>query len=330
MKFVELKKHLQSNNIYHCYNIFGDDSFLIDSSKNMFYKYSNINNEFDKIMLSAENFNPSNILSMLNTPSFFGGNKVVVLSGVDKQKNKDVLKLVEDYSKCPNPQTIFLIVSNEQLFDEKKFADKKQYICYVDCGRLEKNFLIAWINKSLAEKSATMTDTAKQLLIDYTNQYLSRISIELDKLIAYSNGNIVDDDVKNIVEKSLEYSIYELTENLANGNSEKSLILLNQMMQDKKNSPFVLSLIQNHFRRMFFSAISTKTTAQIATELGVKEFAIKKAKQSANLFSKIDLKNIVSLCDELDYNIKSGQTNYQNAVYFLVMSILNLNKNSKK
>ncbi len=327
MKFVELKKHLITNNFYHCYNLFGDDSFLIDSSKNLLFKYASNQNEFDRIMLSAENFNQQNVLSILNTPSFFGGNKIVVLTGVEKTKNKDVLKLVEDYSKFPNSQSIFILISNESLFDENKF-NSKNFFCNVDCNRLDRNTISSWINATLKEKNATITDEAKLLLIDYTNEYLSRISLELEKLISYSNGNITKDDVELLVEKSLEFSVFELTENIGIGNRKKTFEILSHMMEDKKSAPTVLSLIQNYFRRMLFSAITPKTNLQIANELGVKEYAVKKAKETSKLFSKIALKDIVELCGELDFKVKSGQTNYKNAVYYLIMYILESNRKS--
>ena len=168
-----------------------------------------------------------------------------------------------------------------------------------------------------------MADDAKVLLCDYTNGYLSKITIEIDKLVSYAKGReIVQDDVKLLVQKDLEYTVFELTENLGSGNSERTLQILDEMMSDKKTAPSVFSLIQNYFRRMFYASITPKTNLQIADDLGVKEYAIKKAKQQSLLFSKIKLKQIVNLCGDLDFKIKTSQIGYQNAVYYLVMYIL--------
>ena len=332
MKFVELKKHVMSKDYYCCYNIYGDDSFLINSSQKFFFNIVANNNELSKTVLTTENFDTKVLLSNLNTSSFLGGTKIVLLKDVDETKDKAVLDAILSYQKSPNNLNILLITSKNQLFDDKKtesFNKNFNFLCNVDCNRLDETTIYSWINLTLKEKDATMTSKAKTLLFEYTNGYLSRIALELDKLISYANNReIIEDDVELLVQKELEYSVYELTESLSCGNANMAYSILNDMLADKKVAPSVFSLIQNHFRRMFFSAITPKTNTQIAEMLGVKEYAIKKAKlQSAN-FSKIVLKDIVTLCGELDYKIKTSQINYTNAVKYLVASILSNNINN--
>ena len=333
MKFVELKKHILAGNLYCCYNIYGDDSFLIDSSQNFFIKFVANNMELSQTALSAENFDPKILLSNLNTTSFLGGRKVVFLKGVDEGKEKPVIDAVIAYSKNPNPDNILVITSKNPLFDEKKLQNLSKnanFLCNVDCSRLDEHNILAWIEMNLKEKNVSMSDSAKRLLMDYTNCYLSRISIEIDKLASYAKDRqIVDEDVKLLVNKELEYSVFELTENLSLGKAKETYLILDEMLADKKIAPSVFSLIQNHFRRMFFSAITPKTNLQIAEELGVKEFAVKKAKVQSQNFSKVILKDIVELCADLDFKIKTSQISYLNAVNYLVSYILSNNKLKK-
>ena len=330
MKFVELKKHIISNDLYCCYNLYGDDSFLINTSENLFFKYIANDVELNKTILSSENFDDKKLMSILQSISFLGGAKIVLLRAVDEQKNKDIIDTILEYQKNPNSANIFVISSQNALFDAKKLKDlnkNQKFFCNVDCSRLEKNMALAWINSNLQQKKTTMADGAKTLLFDYTNGYLSKIAIELDKLIAYAKDReIVDDDIKLLVSKDLEYSVFELTENLGGGDDQKTLQILDEMMSDKKTAPSVFSLIQNYFRRMFYASITPKTNLQIADELGVKEYSIKKAKEQSTMFSKVTLKNILNLCGDLDYKIKTSQIGYQNAVYYLVMYILTNNK----
>lgn len=331
MKFVELKKHIVSQERYCCYNLFGDDSFLINTSENLFFKYVANNIELNKTVLSTESFDAKNLISILGTISFLGGQKIVLLRVVDDQKTKDIADAIFEYQKNPNNANILIISSQNPLFDAKKQENlnkNQNFLCNVDCNRLDRNMIFAWINSDLLQKKASMTDDAKVLLCDYTNGYLSKISIELSKLVSYAKDRqITSDDVKLLVQKDLEYTVFELTENLGFGNSEKALQILDEMMSDKKIAPTVFSLVQNYFRRMFFASITPKTNLQIADNLGVKEYAIKKAKEQSAMFNKLTLKQIVNLCGDLDYKIKTSQIGYQNAVYYIVMYILSNNKN---
>ena len=331
MKFVDLKKHLISQNYYCCYNIYGDDSFLVDSSKNMIINYATNKNEFDRIVASAENFNAESLLANLNSVSFFGGKKLVLIGGVESAKNKDVLNFVTSYLNSPNPNSVLVVISDVQLIDDKKLQEINaagNIISAVDCSRLEKNVIVNWINNELKQKNVAMTDGAKDKLIDYTNGYLSRIAFELEKLVSYNQVEISEQDVELLVQKDLEYSIFELTENLGVGNAQKALAILSDMMADKKVAPSVLGLIQNYYRRLFFCSITSKTNAQLGQELGIKEFAVKKAKQTASLYSKITLKKILELCGDLDFKVKSGQMPYKSAVDYLAMYVLTNNKNT--
>jgi DNA polymerase-3 subunit delta len=327
MKFVELKKHLLSTSLC-CYNLYGDDNFLITSSEKMFFNFVSKNNDFNKTVLSTENLTEKTLWNALNTTSFFGGAKVVLVYDLDCAKNKNLVTFVENYLKTnPNPNCVLVVVSDSPMFTEKVSSALKNVFCEVDCNRLDERMINAWICSELKKQNATMNMPAIQKLVEYTNGYLSKISLELNKLICYAGGRVITEaDVDALVSKDLEFSVFELTESLGRGNSQKTFDILNVMMSDRKTAPSVFALIQNYFRRMFYSAVSAGTNAQIGAELGVKEFAIKKAKETASLFSKPVLKQIVDLCGELDYKIKTSQIDYENAVNYLVMFILTNNK----
>ena len=56
--------------------------------------------------------------------------------------------------------------------------------------------------------------------------------------------------------------------------------------------------------------------------LGVKEYAIRKQREQVKNFSKLQLKKIYALLEEVDYKIKSGAMLADTALNYLVLSIL--------
>lgn len=326
MKFVELKKSIIANKIYSCYNVFGNDDFLIKSSTDIIFNYLTNKDELSKIVLSTETLKVDSLNNILNSSSFFGQKKLVLIKDLDVKTNKDILNAILNYAKLPCENTILAVVSTEKICEEKNldFLNASgQNLCFVDCSKLDKPMLTLWIKARLKELLATMSESAISLLIDYTNGDLSHISIELEKLVSFADKKQIEDyDVEKLVTKEVEYSVFELTENLGKKNSAKAFQILEQMLNDKKMQLSVFGLIQNFFRRMFYSSITPLTNAQIAEKLGVKEYAIKKVKECAKYFSKIQLKNIVELCEKYESNIKMGKMSYQNAVHLLIFSIL--------
>ena len=99
---------------------------------------------------------------------------------------------------------------------------------------------------------------------------------------------------------------------------DKSIKILDSTSKEQG----LLGLIVNHFRRLFFIATSGLENKDLANLLGVKEYAIAKQRSQTINFSKMQLKKIYSLLEEIDFNIKSGAMLQENALYYLVLSIL--------
>ena len=70
-------------------------------------------------------------------------------------------------------------------------------------------------------------------------------------------------------------------------------------------------------------AISNGTNAEVASLLGIKEFAVKKAKEQANMFKKRSLKNAVDYLTDVDYKVKSGQINVDEGMWLSLFKIIN-------
>ena len=122
----------------------------------------------------------------------------------------------------------------------------------------------------------------------------------------------------------MEYQIFELTENLAKKDGKKVYQLLNVIKQKKDNIRSLNSLIFNHFRRMLHVGLSKMNKSQLATYLGVKEYAITKTMEQAKLFTKKQLKDIFEQCLVLDYQLKNSEITPENAIDFICLYILNL------
>ena len=105
-------------------------------------------------------------------------------------------------------------------------------------------------------------------------------------------------------------------------NINQALKVLNDMLLSGEAPIKILSLITGMFRRMMFAKINKSSLADLAKILGVKEYAMVKAKQYAEKFTAGQLKNIMNLLLEADYNIKSGQMTQENVLVYLVCKIV--------
>ena len=84
----------------------------------------------------------------------------------------------------------------------------------------------------------------------------------------------------------------------------------------------IISAVYNYFRRLLFAAISDKPNAETAALLGVKEYAVKKAKEQAAAFKVRALKNAVDRLGDADYAVKSGKSDADELMWINLFKIM--------
>lgn len=326
MKFKDLKKSLLAE-IKSCYILSSmndeEDLYLKASAKSNLIKA--IVTDFSDLNLSifsTENIDGNNLKKALDTMPFMSEKRLVLILENESKKNENILKILTDYVNNPNSTTVLVI--DECVNSNFKNLEKLDNVTLVDCSRLEKDILKNFIIKSCRAKNIEIETIAIEKLIDFCDGYMVKINLEIDKLINYKLNEkvITEKDVEDNVVKSEEYQIFELTNALFNKNAEKALFIVDDIIKNKKNINMILNLIYNHIRRLFYVKISKETTDVTAKLLEIKEFAVKKLlEQSKNLSAK-KLRNVLSLCEDTDYNIKSGNLDLISGIYNLIFSIL--------
>ena len=309
-----LKTRLK-NGVKNCYLLEGDDFYLYDRVFSMIKKACNISLEdFDLVKFDDENFSMQNLLNALESMPFESDYKLVSVKSISKISENDK-KLLLNYLENPSPSSVVVFFDFFNKFDFiKPFSD------FVDCKRFDKATASAVIVKEFNKRNKQISSEAVDTLLDYCNGYLYKVMNEIDKLAFYDlDDNFV---TKKLVEyisiKDNEYVIFELTDALGQKKGDKAVSILDQMIKQ----PGVLSLITNHFRRLFFISVSDYSDKELASFFGIKEFAVSKLKAQVKNFSKMQLKKIYSLLEQVDYNIKSGAMLQDNGLYYLILSIL--------
>lgn len=309
-----LKTRLKEG-LENCYYMYGEDYELYIRGYNMILKRASLNFEdFNLVKFDDDNFSMKAVLDGCEVMPMGDEWRVVVLKNIQKITENDK-KLLAEYLKSPVQSTILII------FDMyEKLSSLKNEMTIVDCKRFDQATCLSVIASEFAKKGKQISSEAAATLFDYCNGYLTRIVSEVDKLAFYDLDDhlVTKKLVDQMVTKDDEVVVFELTEALGQRNGDKAIKLLESL----KKEPGILGLITNHFRRLFFISISDMPDKELASLLGVKEFAISKQKAQVKNFSKMQLKKIYALLEKVDYMIKSGAMLQENALSFLVLSIL--------
>ncbi len=319
MKFVELKKSLNTK-MFPFYIIKGKDVYLRNKAQEMIEnKCVGSLKEINITRYNDENYNIESILTDLSAMPMMADYRVVVLKDINPKSNIDIsaiLKAIENKSTSN-----VLIISDAQ--DSNWYKNLTKYATIIDCDPLDELMLQKIALKSFQDSNVQIDATALKMLVEFCNLDLSRINNEVNKLCNYvgKNGLVNAGVVSDVVHKDLEYNIFELSNAVAKKDGVLALKIVQQLLMQKESAQVLLMMILSNFRRMFFAIISKNTPAELAKKLGVKEFAIKKAKEMARGFTPVRLKSILDFGAELDYKIKAGNITAENAIYFFITNI---------
>ncbi|MBE5745996.1 MAG: DNA polymerase III subunit delta [Clostridiales bacterium] len=326
MKFKDLKKSLTTN-LSSCYLLScgsdEEDLYLKASAKNNIIKAA-INGFLDLNLsiFSTENLDVNNFKKALETMPFMNDKRVVLLLENEGRKNENLLKFLMEYLTKMNSSTILIIDAN--LNSNFKSLEKLESVNVVDCSRLDRDILTSFIIKNCKSKNVEIESKAVDKLIDFCDGYMVKINLELDKIISFklNEKQIFEKDIEENVVKSEEYQIFELTNALFSKNSDKALFIVDDIIKNKKNINMILNLVYNHIRRLFYVKISKTSTLELSKMLEIKEFAVKKLVETAKNMSAKKLRQVLSLCEETDFNIKSGNLDLISGIYNLIFTIL--------
>ena len=322
MKFIELKQNLTSN-FYPCLYLTGQDGFLIQNSKKTIKQSLNIQyEEFNYIKLSNEDMKITDILASTQTLPFMCDKKIVEISIINKLSNADI-NAINEYLKNPIMSTCLVIVDCV----EQNISSQLKNIEVVDCNRLNEEVLIRWIGATLKPSGKQIDIKACEELIHRCNFYLSKIDLELKKLINYigSKDIILLSDVEQNVSKDFEFQIYELSDAVIKKDTIKAFNIINALKINKDNSNVVVSSLYSSFRRLFYIAINQNlTNAELASFLGCKEYAVKIGRNIIQNYSQKKLKLALEFLAQAELNIKSGVSNKDFNNEYVVLKLLNL------
>lgn len=314
MNYIEFKENFLEKNSYV---IQGDESALIIEAEKLIKSRLLLQgSEIDVSLFDDENFNINDFLCCVNQLPFFSDKRMVILKNIVKLNDNDKDQIL-DYLHDQNKSCILLFIDN---LNNGVFKDFEKFCLKVECNKLSENKLVEFIVDSLKKEEKKISTDDARMIINLCYSNLELIKNELVKLNSYGEKEITSEIITNLVPVNLEYEVYELTNALGVKDADKSLKILTDMLKNNNNA---IGLISNYFRRMFFSLISDDLSSlEISKIFKVKEFAIVKARQQASKFGAKNLKAINELLLEVDYLIKCGKMQQENAVYYLVFNIL--------
>lgn len=140
---------------------------------------------------------------------------------------------------------------------------------------------------------------------------MSRISKETEKLLGYCEAaridRLTDEIVDGLVYPDSEYKIYELANALARKNYSTYMKVLKDLSSRGNNETMLLSSLASYFRNLYETSLCRGGDKEVATALGVKEYAARKNREQVAKFGKERVRELYQAVYGAISDVKCGK-----------------------
>ena len=323
MQFVDLYSSI-NNGIMPIYQIFGIDGFLRETAIELLKK-GNLN-EPD---LNLTNFygvdiekEVNDFVSSVKSYPFLSEKRFIIVREFYPTAKELSSKKFSGIFDLPIESSVIIIVNDKKC--EALF--KNANVTSIDCERADDKFIIKWLRSEALKSGVIISTDSCNKLIEFSDGDMTKINGELLKLISFvgNNGQIDESVIDLVVSKDVDYEIYELTGYIADLKYDKALLTLKELINKNQDKQRLFISIYYHFRRLLHASISSASDYSLSEVLGVKEFAIKKARVQAKKFSPKRLKEICDKLSGFDSAFKRGDISVDSALWNAVFNAITI------
>ncbi len=327
MKYEEIISELKKK-IYHpVYFLYGKETYYIDLIADYIADNTLLPEEqaFNQFIFYGKDSDLQQIIGQAKKYPMMSNYQVIIvreaqtLKGLTTAPTKNKANPFLLYCKNPLPSTILVFCYKQPFDSNEKFSvafsnglGSKSVI--FESKQLYERDIAGFIQQYVRSKNFSITPTASMLLIESIGMYLSTMVRELEKLfIALPAGKteITEKLVEQNIGISREYSIFELQNKIAEGNTVQSFKIAHFLAaRQSDRTIFMIERLFDFFTKVLKYHISPNkgNDQELATEIGVNKFFLKNYSMASKRFTVNKIVMVTGLLREYDMKCKGVGT----------------------
>lgn len=319
MSESELKVKIKSspNGVYLFY---GDESYLVRIYTDMLIKETVDESfrDFNLHIFDCDDADLSDIYESVSAVPMMAESKCVVvknypLEEAGEREMKALEQMLED-----NPPDNCLVFSypagQPKLSDANKLSKLfSKYGISVKFERKSRGELIKIVEKGAKVRGKSFAPGAAGEFVDSVGYDLNLLVNEIEKVCAYSGGEIRKRDIDAVCIKSLDVNVFYMVGDLVRGNFDKAFHALSELFEKREDEYKILGAVISQYADIYRAktALSAgKSCSEIARayqSYAGNDFKLGKAQNAAKSMSFENLNECISILSQADIQLKSTQ-----------------------
>lgn len=311
MTFESIVQDLKNKKYAPIYFLMGDESYFIDKITD--YIANNILKEeekaFNQTILYGKDVDAAAVINTAKRFPMMSEHQVVIVKEAQNIRNIEDLQY---YVQNPLNSTLLVINYKYKKLDKRKKlykeVDKKGVL--FESKKLYEDKVPDWITKYLKTRGLEIQPTAALLLTEFLGAELSKISMELEKLILTlppGEKLITPLHIEENIGISKDFNNIELQNALIKKDHLKAYRIVDHFAQNQKNNPLVVTLgmLYAFFNKIIvYYFLQDKTSGSVASALRINPYFVKDYQRAAKIFPVKKAVEVVSLLREYDLKSK--------------------------
>ncbi len=312
MKYVDFKKFTDEKGAQPIYLFEGEETYFRERGeamlKSRFVQDATLDFTAFEGGLKGEKIKA--LVEAVNSFPFLSQKRVVKISEFYPTEKEYELYLKPLFENPPTDGVLLILNGGKGKAGTAALA-KKPNVTYVDCGRSDEETIKKWIYLTCKRAGVYADGMTCGRLAGYCIFDMSRIAMETEKLLGYcaatGTQTLTDGLVDELVFPDSEYKKYELANALARRNYSAFTRILKELSTRGYNETELLSSLVSYFKGLYEVALCRGSDGEIATALGMKEYAVRKNREQAAKFTKEELLELYDSVYGAISRIKCGE-----------------------
>ncbi len=325
---------IRSQELQPLYLVLGTEKYLQDQIRDAFLKRLAVeDDDLNFAQFDMERDPLDSVLAEAESAPFFGDQRLIFVERpyfftAEKKANapEHDMDAFLTYLKQPNETSVVVFFADYEKLDERKKITKqlKKASELIDVHPLKEPEVRRYVQQTMENDGLKMDRQTIDLFLQLTDLDLSKTMQELEKLKIFAGEThfVSKQELLQLIPKTLEHNIFDLTGNVLSGNVEAALRIYQDLHLQGEETIKINAILIGQLRLLLQTRILMKAgyqQAKIAETLKIHPYRVKLAMQQVRNYQE---ENLVRLLDELvenDYLIKTGKVEKEFAFQLFVL-----------
>lgn len=269
--------------------------------------------DFNLDQFDGEHAEADEVVAAANTLPFMSERRLVIVRRAEKMSTASLGELA-DYAHDPNPETTLVLVAAKIARNLRIYKAVDALGGVAEYRAPSKRDYPKTVVKMFADRGKRVGLDAAGVLVRAVGYDLRRISIEMDKVIAYTGEEttLSREEIEQVLSTTAPTSIFEFLDALGSRETRRALRLLASLLDEGESIFGIHALTLRHVRNLIsVSALDARdgssSHAAIAREVGIPDWQVRNLSRQAGRFTPRELVAALKAAAESEEKMKTSR-----------------------